>query len=62
VATPAGRVTLTPEQDQTLRTLEHAPKIHAKLRLRASTIRLNAAGWSVPSTSSRFPERLRIYP
>jgi transposase len=51
MAAPTRHVTLTPEQDQTLRTLEHAPNIHAKVRLRASIIRLNAAGWSVPSIS-----------
>lgn len=48
MATPARHLTLTPKQDQTLRTLEHAPNINAKVKLRASIIRLNAAGWSVP--------------
>jgi transposase len=51
MATPARHVTLTPEQDQTLRTLEHAPRIHTKVRLRASIVRLNAAGWTVPSVA-----------
>lgn len=48
MATPARHLSLTSEQDHTLRHLEHAPHIHAKVRLRATIIRLNAAGWSVP--------------
>ena len=51
MATPTRRITLTPEQDHTLRNLEQAPGIHAKVRLRASIIRLNHAGWSVPQIS-----------
>lgn len=44
----AGRpqhLTLTPEQNEQLRSIEHSPHIKPKIRLRAHIIRLNAAGW-----------------
>lgn len=51
MARPTRHIILTPEQDNALHTLEHAPGIHPKVRLRASIIRLNAVGWSVPQIS-----------
>ncbi len=47
-------VYLSPEQDQTLRELELDPYINAKVRLRASIIRLNHAGWNAARLAAHF--------
>lgn len=39
-------LTLSGEEDEQLRRMEQSPYIKPKVRLRASVIRLNAAGWS----------------
>ena len=39
-------LTLSAEEDEQLRRIEQSPHIKPKVRLRASIIRLNAAGWS----------------
>ncbi len=48
MAKPLRFLSLTPEQDESLRELELSPGVNAKVRLRASIIRLNHAGWGVP--------------
>ena len=44
---PHRHLTLTQKQDTQLANLEHSPGIHAKVRLRASIIRLNSKGHSI---------------
>ena len=45
---------LTVAEDAALRTLERSDGLQAKVRLRASIIRLNAAGMSVPRLVEHF--------
>lgn len=54
MAKPLRFLSLTPEQDEVLRGLELNPGINAKVRLRASIIRLNHAGWGVPRLVAHF--------
>ena len=50
---------LTPEQDKSLRELETSPGINAKVRLRASVIQLNGAGWTAPKLVAHFERSLQ---
>lgn len=59
MATPARFVNLTLEQDESLRELEMSPGISGKVRLRASIIRLNGAGWSAPKLAAHFGRNLQ---
>ncbi len=52
--TPLRFVHLLPEQDLSLRELELNPLINAKVRLRASIIRLNSVGWSAARLASHY--------
>ena len=54
MATPLRFLQLTAVEDAALRTLERSEGIQAKVRLRASIIRLNAAGMSVPRLVEHF--------
>ena len=54
MAKPLRFLSLTPEQDEALRELELSPRLNAKVRLRASIIRLNHAGWGVPRLVTHF--------
>ncbi len=54
MAKPLRFLSLTPEQDEALRELELSPGINAKVRLRASIVRLNHAGWGVPKLVAHF--------
>lgn len=59
MATPARFLHLTAEQDEALRELELSPVVNAKIRLRASIIRLNNAGWSAPKLATHFGRNLQ---
>lgn len=59
MATPARFLHLTVAQDETLRELEVSPVVNAKVRLRASIIRLNKAGWSAPRLAKHFRRNLQ---
>lgn len=59
MATPARFVKLTAEQDKSLRELETSPVVNAKVRLRASVIRLNGAGWTAPRLAKHFSRNLQ---
>lgn len=59
MATPARFLHLTTEQDKALRELEVSPVVDAKVRLRASIIRLNSAGWSAPKLATHFGRNLQ---
>ncbi len=59
MATPARFVNLTPEQDESLRELETSPVVNAKVRLRASIIRLSGAGWRAPKLAQHFGRNLQ---
>ena len=48
---PTRHITLTDEQDLQLHQLEQSPFVKIKVRLRATIIRLNAVGWTVPDIS-----------
>jgi transposase len=54
MATPTRYLTLTKKQDAALRDLELSPHINAKVRLRASIIRLNAIGWNAQQLAEHF--------
>ncbi len=54
MAKPLRFLKLTPAQDEALRELELSPVVNAKVRLRASIIRLNHAGWGVPQLVAHF--------
>lgn len=54
MATPLRFVRLSAEQDQSLRGLELNPLINAKVRLRASIIRLNNEGWSAARLAAHY--------
>ena len=54
MAKPLRFLELTPEQDEALRELELSPVVNAKVRLRASIVRLNGAGWGVPKLVTHF--------
>lgn len=54
MAKPLRFLSLTPEQDEALRELELSPVVNTKVRLRASIIRLNHAGWGVPRLVAHF--------
>ena len=59
MATPARFLHLSAEQDEALRELEVSPVVNAKIRLRASIIRLNHAGWSAPKLAKHFGRNLQ---
>lgn len=59
MTTPARFLQLTAEQDEALRELEVSPVVNAKVRLRASIIRLNNAGWSAPELAAHFGRNLQ---
>lgn len=59
MATPARFVKLTPAQDETLREFETSSVANAKVRLRASIIRLNHAGWRAPKLAQHFGRNLQ---
>jgi len=59
MATPARFLHLSAEQDEALRELEVSPVVSAKIRLRASIIRLNNAGWSAPKLATHFGRNLQ---
>lgn len=52
--TPLRFLRLSSEQDEALRELELSPFVNAKVRLRASIIRLNSAGWSAGRLAAHF--------
>lgn len=54
MAPPSRHVRLSAEEDAALRELELSVVVNAKVRLRASVLRLNAAGWNVPRLSAHF--------
>lgn len=54
MATPLRFLSLTPEQDDVLRELELNPYVNAKVRLRASIVRLNNAGWNATRLAAHF--------
>lgn len=54
MAKPLRFLSLTAEQEDALRELELSPGISANVRLRASIIRLNHAGWGVPKLVTHF--------
>ena len=45
---------LSPDEDAALRSLELSAGIHVKVRLRASIVRLNASGMTVPRLAQHF--------
>ncbi len=51
---PLRFLRMTSEQDEALRELELSPLVNAKVRLRASIIRLNGAGWSAGRLGAHF--------
>lgn len=51
---PSRHLTLTKKQDATLRDLELSPLVNAKVRLRASIIRLNHLGWNATKLAQHF--------
>ena len=59
MATPARYLRLTAAQDEELRELEVSAVVNAKVRLRASIIRLNSAGWSAPKLAKHFGRNLQ---
>ncbi len=59
MATPARFLHLSAEQDKALRELEVSRLVNAKVRLRASIIRLNNAGWSAPKLAIHFGRNLQ---
>lgn len=54
MSTPLRFVYLSSEQDHSLRELELNPLVNAKVRLRASILRLNSAGWSAARLAAHF--------
>jgi transposase len=52
--TPTRYLKLTEKQNATLRELELSPVVNAKVRLRASIIRLNATGWNANQLAQHF--------
>ncbi len=59
MATAARLLTLSTSQDETLRELETSPVVNAKVRLRASIIRLSHHGWTVPKLARHFGRGLQ---
>lgn len=59
MATPKRHLELTTEQDKVLRDLELSPVINAKVKLRASIVRLNASGWSAGRLAAHFGRNLQ---
>jgi transposase len=54
MSTPTRYLKLTRKQDAKLRDLELSPLVNAKVRLRASIIRLNAIGWTADQLAQHF--------
>ena len=54
MSTQTRYLKLTTKQDTTLRDLELSPLLNAKVRLRASIIRLNAIGWNADQLAQHF--------
>lgn len=52
--TPLRFVHLSAEQNHSLRELELNPLVNAKVRLRASIVRLNSVGWSAARLASHY--------
>jgi hypothetical protein len=48
------RITLTPEEDRTLKELRLAQTVPQRTRDRAHILRLNAQGWNTPAISEMF--------
>ena len=59
MATAARYVTLTASEDETLRELETSPVVNAKVRLRASIVRLSHHSWTVPKLAKHFGRGLQ---
>lgn len=59
MTTPARLLTLSTSQDETLRELETSLVVNAKVRLRASIIRLSHHGWTVPKLARHFGRGLQ---
>jgi transposase len=59
MATSARFLHLSAAQDEALRELEVSQRVAAKVRLRASIIRLNNAGWSAPRLATHFGRNLQ---
>ncbi len=59
MATAARFITLTASEDETLRELETSPVVNAKVRLRASILRLSHHGWTVPKLAKHFGRGLQ---
>lgn len=59
MATHARLLTLSTSQDETLRELETSLVVNAKVRLRASIIRLSHHGWTVPKLARHFGRGLQ---
>lgn len=59
MASRARLLHLNPEQDEVLRELEMSAEVNTKVRLRASIIRLNSAGWSAPRLAAHFGRNLQ---
>lgn len=54
MATRTRYLKVTAEQDESLCELELSPLVNAKVRLRASIIRLNSLGWSAGALAKHF--------
>lgn len=54
MAKPLRFLNLIAEQDKALRELELSLVVNAKVRLRASLVRLNSAFWEVPRLATHF--------
>jgi transposase len=59
MATAARFMTLTASEDETLRELETSPVVNAKVRLRASIVRLSHHGWTAPKLARHFGRGLQ---
>lgn len=59
MATPTRYLEITSEQDRRLRELELSPVVNAKVRLRASIVRLNSRGWSAGRLAQHFERNLQ---
>ncbi len=51
---PLRFLRMTSEQDEALRELELSPLVNAKVRLRASIVRLNGAGWGAGRLAAHY--------
>lgn len=58
MARPLRRIEIGAEQDAALELLESNPGMHAKVRLRASILRLHRLGWNAPQLARHFRRSL----